>query len=455
MNTRIIKKALIHIGRPDLSKPHLDLSVLQAFVKSNPDCMIIVIVDNEEQELAVGKKIEAEVVWPMGHPGALIIPWESDSQLIDLLCARMVGTVSWRVVGNGWYVCPDGHESSLTMMDPREGCPTAGCGKKLEVVKHNEERVKYFHKTILEAAVKLMGFDTRSGVLLNLAVSPMSNLFHNMVTMVGCEHAPALKLVDFFGKGAGKPAICVAAGPSMVDEIENLKRLSETHTIICVGRVFKQLRDAGVKVHYTVSCEMFDWDSAIFDDLGEVGDTILGYPAVVAPATLKKWTGKKLCFLDPESAILLGEKSGMSGGNSVAHHMYNFAAEVLGCEPIYLVGQDLAYTKPGLTHAAGSAPSNWPDEVKAQDASCHAEIAWGPCYGKGTKLYPECHRQPVFMQGGIVPVGPMEVMTSEPYKNFATLFGILVRRHQKKTYNACGGGLIIDGVPYLDLSEVK
>lgn len=445
------QKALIHIGRPDISRPHCNLSVIQKFVGDNPDCAVVIVVDTQEDYDAMNEKVKSELKWPTGHPGGFIIHWTEDGGLIDFLCSKMFGTLSWRVVGNGWYECPDKHEASPTLTEPIEKCPT--CQKPFTFIRHNEPRVDSF-KTLLEKAAKLMRFDTRSGDILRTLVNPDANVLKNMAAIIGCKHEKALGLSEFVGKSQGKPAVCVSAGPSLDDEIDNLRRLQDRCLILCVGRLYKRLRAAEIRVDYTFSCEMFDWDSVIFDGVTDAGDTILCYPNVCAPATVAKWPGKKVCTLDPQMAELLGEKVWMMGGNSVSHHQLNFAAEILGCEPVILVGQDLAYTKPSVTHASNSSPDGWPDEVKAQDSATHAQLEWGPCYGKSGRFHPETHRQAAFISGGkVAPVGGMEVLTSAPYKDFGTLFEVLVSRHKKKILNACGEGLMIGGVPYVNLSE--
>ena len=444
-------KVLIHIGRPDQSKPHEDLSVIRQYAMENPEWAVVIIVDSDEDQKAMEKRVVEELKWPKGHPGGLIISWKDDGEMVDLLCSKMFGTVKWRVVGNGWYECKQGHQTGPTMKEPLEKCPT--CQEKMEFIRSNEARVEQF-KTLLTKAAALMKFDTRSGELLKTVVSPDSNVLKNMPQILGCEHKAAEKLSSFRGLGKGKTAICVSAGPSLDDEIENLKRLQESSLILCVGRVYKRLRAAGIRVDYTFSCEMFDWDAAIFADVGDTGDTVMCYPNVCAPATVKIWPGRKVCMLDAQMADLLGETICMMGGNSVSHHQLNFACEILDADTVILVGQDLAYTKPGVTHAKGSEAEKWPDDVKALDANAHGEIEWGPCYGKGERFHPTQHRQAgLVAPGKILPVGGMEVMTSKPYKNFATLFEVLVSRHKKPILNACGEGLVIGGVPYVNLSE--
>lgn len=445
-------KVLIHIGRPDLSKPHLNMSIIQKFIGENQDTAVVIIVDSDADQIAIGELVKTQLKFPTYHPGGMVIAWNDDSEMLDLICAELHTPIQWRVVGNGWYECKGcGNVQAPTMLEPIATCPK--CKQTWEFIRMNEERVGKF-RDILTKAQSLMHFDTRSGIALESVVNPTGNVMKNMPYALGTKEHPALRMKDFMGKGKGRPALCISAGPSLDDEIENLVRLSKDCVTICVGRVFKKLRDAGVRIDYTYSCEMFDWDSAIFDDVGNVGETILCYPPVCAPVTVEKWPGKRLCTWDINSAYLVGSEVAMMGGNSVSHHMLNFAAEILQCEPVVLVGQDLAYTKPdGRTHASGSDAKNWPDEVKAQDAAGHSEITWAPCTGKGERFHPECHRQSALIGGGPpLPAGPIEVRTSKPYVNFGTLFSILISRHKKKVYNACGEGLKIDGTEYLGLN---
>jgi hypothetical protein len=445
-------KVLIHIGRPDLSEPHRDLRIVQQFAGENPDHAVVIVVDTDEDQKEMEKQVVEQLKWPKGHPGGLIITWKDDGEMVDLLCSKMYGTLKWRVVGNGWYECPEGHQTGPTMKDPLTKCPT--CEKPLDFKRVNEDRVNQF-RALLEKAGSLMHFDTRSGVILKTMVSPDANALKNMPEIIGCKHQKAEMLASFAGLGKGKKALCVSAGPSLDNEMGNLKRLQDSMLVLCVGRVYKKLRAAGIRVDYTFSCEMFDWDAAIFDGLTDVGDTVLCYPNVCAPATVKAWPGRKVCMLDAQMADFLGEKVCMMGGNSVSHHMLNFACEILDVDESVLVGQDLSYTRPKVTHAGGSDAEKWPDDVKAQDNSAHSELTWGPCYGKGDRFHPECHRQAVFVQGKAAPVGPMEVLTSKPYMNFGVLFEILLSRHKKKVLNACGEGLVITGAPYVNLSEYK
>ena len=195
---------------------------------------------------------------------------------------------------------------------------------------------------------------------------------------------------------------------------------------------------------------MYDWDKIIFKDVGDVGDTILTYPPVCAPATIAAWPGRRMCLWDVNSAELAKRKRFIMGGNSVSHHMLNFAAQILDAEPLILVGSDLGYTKP-KTHAEGTY-HDFPEEAKKQDVEFQQE-AWAPSTGKGDVFHPECHKTEIISGGGLRPIGPVLVRTSPSYMNFRDLFCILIARHGKKVYNSCPNGLKIENAPYLNLAS--
>ena len=155
---------------------------------------------------------------------------------------------------------------------------------------------------------------------------------------------------------------------------------------------------------------------------------------------------------DMETAAILGREDHILGGNSVSHHTLNFAAQILKCEPLILVGIDLSYPKP-RTHAAGTTPEGWPEEQTKKDAEYQDEL-WVPCTGKGDDFHDKCHRTPAALGGGkFLPSRIIEVRSSFAYQNFATLFSILIQKHGKKAFNACPNGQKIEGAEYLDLSK--
>ena len=450
--------AVFHIGDPTLALPHKDISGIQRLVSKSPEMALIVVLASDEEQKEVTEKMKA-VKFPKNHPGGLICAWKDDTELMDLICGDLHFLREWRVISPAHYECEKGHITASTYEAPLMSCPEMiqnaigklPCGYDVTFKPQEAERAEAFSK-ILKNAVDLMNFDTRSGNWLQAQVHPTANVMKNCLQM---EWPLKHDLKNFIGLGKGKTALNLAAGPSLNRSLEDIKRIQDKHLILAAGRNFKLLKQAGIRVDYLFSCEMFGWDKVIFDGLTkeDCGDTILCFPPVCAPDTVAAWKGDKLITWDANAAELLDTPVFMMGGNSIAHHMYNFAAQILQCDKIVLVGQDLAYTEPtGESHAKGSE-HEFPEAVKVQDSTYQTED-WAPCTDdKKGPFHSELHKQNVWIVGGVAPVGPVLVRTSPSYVCFGKLFEILIKRHKVPTFNACANGLKIAGAPYLDLSK--
>lgn len=434
---------IFHIGRPDKEAPHYNMERCDKFHAEHPEIkMVYVLWDEKDKEEILPKtnREKSEIV--MLDDGIRVMTW-----LLDHL-AKFIGA---QIVMPRWYTCTDGHITKGTYGAMVEKCETCSSGVAL-VEPFKDKFVEFVD--IFQKVISLANFDTTSGEFLHSAVNPTKNVLLNMPYALGLPHAPALQAKDLMGIGKGKTAVLCGAGPSLEDAIPHLKRIQDSVIMICVGRTYKLLRQHGIRVDYTLSCEMFDWDSAIFDGIEDAGDTVLGYASVCAPLTVRKWPGKKVCLWDVETAKILDRTDCILGGNSVAHHMLNFAAQILDAEPIILVGIDLAYTKP-RTHAEGTFHSGWPKEIVQKENEYHVE-KWLPCTGKGRDFHPECHRMPVALGvGSFMPSGIVEVRSSDAYQNFGTLFSVLIAKHGKKVYNACPNGQKITGTEYLNLETYQ
>lgn len=435
---------MIHIGRPDVEEPHRSMERCEKFRAEEPNVRFIVVVWDDADAEAMREKLK-----PIGGE---VILWKDDMPLMLVLMDFLGVMVGAQIVSPRWYLCPQKHITFGTYKLLVEKCET--CGEATVCVEPYKDRVQQFCEVFLKV-VKLANFDTTSGQFLHAAVSPTKNVLKNMRYIDGCDHAA---LESHTGRLTGKTAILCGAGPSLEDAIPDLVRLSarDDIAVFCVGRAFKMLRAAGVSVDYTVSCEMFDWDAAIFDGVTRdmACDTVLAFASVCSPATVKAWPGRKAVMLDVETATMLDRKDWIFGGNSVAHHMMNFALQVCDAKEAVLVGIDLAYTKP-QTHADGTHHDKWPDRIKEGELNYQDEL-WVRSTGKGMDFHPECHRMPAASPVGIgafVLSRTVEVRSSPAYENFATLFSMLIQKHGRKVWNACPNGQKIDGTEYLDLKE--
>lgn len=430
---------LFHVGNPMQEEPHKSMERCTRFHEEHPTIRLIYVLWDEKDKAELEPLINKEKseILMMGGEGGNVTAW-----LLD----RLGTCVGAQIVSPRWYICPEGHITKGTYKELVEKCETCQIG--IAIVEPFKAQVQQFADIFIKV-INLANFDTTSGQFLHANVNPTKNVLLNMPFALGTPRNPSIECRHLRGTGKGKAAVICGAGPSLEDSLPHLKRIQDKVIIICVGRAYKLLKENGIRVDYTISCEMFDWDSAIFDGVTDTGDTVLAYASVCAPATVRKWPGKSVCLWDVETAKLLERDDYILGGNSVAHHMLNFAAQILECEPIVMVGIDLAYTKP-RTHAKGTF-HEWPEEIKKKEEEYQNE-SWVLCTGKGHDFDPECHRMPTaFMGGGVAISGIVHVRSSPAYENFATLFSILIAKHKKKIFNACPNGQKIEGTEYLNL----
>ena len=160
------------------------------------------------------------------------------------------------------------------------------------------------------------------------------------------------------------PAILVAAGPSLNDNIEDLKKAKNKAFILAVDTAMKPLLKAGIVPDAFVTI-----DAKKPMKLVEV-DAAKDIP-IIAPITanydiLKEQRGKKIFYFDgymlAQSAYMEVGKilPDVSTGGSVACSGFSLLYK-MGFDRIILVGQDLAYTN-NKSHADGTFQDVMPHE---------------------------------------------------------------------------------------------
>lgn len=183
----------------------------------------------------------------------------------------------------------------------------------------------------------------------------------------------------------GKPAIVVASGPSLNNNVHLLKDIDDKALILSCDGSVKMLKKHGVKIDAVGSVERTHETYECFYEKEEFPEeTVLVCPTVVDPRIPKKFD-KSILFPktglgDSQwvSTFSFGEKGTMLCGPSVSHMLYMFAEEC-GCEPIILIGQDLAYSKDGRSHnsEAGVVMESFEDEKKRTEEAEQKEY---DCY---------------------------------------------------------------------------
>jgi hypothetical protein len=166
----------------------------------------------------------------------------------------------------------------------------------------------------------------------------------------GQKMASGSTSAHFAGSLAGKPAICIGAGPSATPEtLAHIARLQGNHFVFACDAMTHACRYAGITPHFVTMLERVPEMLPLIK--GAARESTLIATVVVdqeAPRAFDKviwwWSSDDICeWLVPG---LPPANCGRSSGTLAIG-----AALAAGCSPIYLVGHDLAYGPDAASHA--------------------------------------------------------------------------------------------------------
>jgi hypothetical protein len=215
-------------------------------------------------------------------------------------------------------------------------------------------------------------------------------------------------LLSLEGAYRGVPAFIVGAGPSLDKNIEELRRARAKGIVFVANSAAFALAQRDIIPHVICCLESIDISYRL-RTLPYLDDVIRAFSLSAHPSTLKTGNGPLLPFheaLPQYSGPLesLTRVPGVTVCGSVSTAAFSLA-QLLGCSPIVLVGQDMAFTGGG-TYASGTGFEsskahvdtttgrvllNWNDEIQKLHGTLHGRrhdaeplietTAWG---GQGT-----------------------------------------------------------------------
>ncbi len=179
----------------------------------------------------------------------------------------------------------------------------------------------------------------------------VDDILGNLETIIGT--VPFLALA---AKYRGVPAFIVGAGPSLDKNVALVEEATKKGIVFCVNSSTRSLAKRGVVPHVLACIESID-SSELLAGLPFIDQVIRAFSLSAAPNILRTGKGPLLPTheLLPQFAKPLEQLTGAPGVavcGSVSTAAFSLA-HALGCSPIVLLGQDLAYTS-GRTHASGS-----------------------------------------------------------------------------------------------------
>ncbi len=172
------------------------------------------------------------------------------------------------------------------------------------------------------------------------------------------------------------PAFIVGAGPSLGKNGALLAEASKKGLVICVNTSARALASYDVEPQVLACLESVDV-SHLLKDLPFIDRVVRAFSLTAHPKTLRTGNGPLLPVYEalPEISQPMEELTGHVGlpvCGSVTTAAFSLA-ERLGCNPIVLVGQDLAYTD-GQAYAPGTAYAE--SRARVSEDGKNLELDW-------------------------------------------------------------------------------
>ena len=256
-----------------------------------------------------------------------------------------------------------------------------------------------------------------------------------------------VELKDLF---KGKPAICVSTGPSLEKNIHLLldEKIRKKFIILAVGQALRVLLAYGIKPDLATSVDFGPVNYTHYRGLLDCGVPLVSINRSYAKL-LQNWQGPVIAAVSEapgyEESVtgLLQAKGSLLQGGSVAHMNFGLAL-FMGCDPITIIGQDLAW-EGDKTH------TRLADEMGTVKRDAQGNLAWD-VDDPNTAI--EKREQQMGQQVPIMGYYGRSVYTNIGLLAFHSGFEQMFSYVIPKVINATEGGAKIRNCEQLSLQEV-
>jgi len=264
-------------------------------------------------------------------------------------------------------------------------------------------------------AVNNYGNDTEDSLI------GLENMFANVNEII---ENPGINLLK--DKFKGLPGVVIATGPSLNKNKHLLKGIEDKAVLISCDATLKILLEMGVKPHIVTSLEREMAVVQLFEGIKkeQVEDVYLAACPVVYNEVYQTYPGKNIIIYRKfDHFKWLEMEKGMLDIKYSAGNMAFKIAEYLGCDPIILIGQDLALSREGKTNADGATLGNEQESYLKE----------------GRFMVPGNDGQPI--------------ETTQSLRLFLQAYEIDMASHKGKCINATEGGAYIVGTEVATFAE--
>lgn len=235
-----------------------------------------------------------------------------------------------------------------------------------------------------------------------------------------------------FNTFQNRPAVIVATGPSLNKNIHLLPELKDKVVMFAADASLNTMLNYEQPIFPDIVCSLERNLSTCnhFNQIKnkeDMKDIWLAACPVVKPEVYKAWHGKNtVIFRDFAHFRWLGfEKGILSTGKSVTNMAFEIAV-AMGCDPIILVGQDLAFAEDGNSHVKGADHAR--DGMKVSDLITQKARVMGN-------------------NGKMIP-------SLETWVGMLKRFELDIHRYKGRCINATEGGALIKGAEVMPLQDV-
>jgi len=201
--------------------------------------------------------------------------------------------------------------------------------RELEAIAQKESMAIILNRnTTLKAGARMM-----ENILLN---------FPDVLHSAGVNH-----LANLF---EGRPAVLVAAGPSLEKNVHLLREVQGRAVIIAVDTALRLLLPLGIKPDIVTTIDFNQVNFQKFANVPIDPDISLVYHPGGYYESIRAFQGPRFTSSQVPNRIpawlmqYVEDKGGLASGTTVAHMSFSLARH-MGCNPIVLMGQDLAFPK--------------------------------------------------------------------------------------------------------------
>lgn len=243
-----------------------------------------------------------------------------------------------------------------------------------------------------------------------------------------------------------KPAILVATGPAIDNNIHMLKNLQDTAVIISIAQGLRMLLAYDIKPDFITTVDYGEINYEHFRGLMDEDIPLVALNRTYAPI-LKHYQGPKFIAgthmpgFEKTATGIIQDKGYLESGGSVTHLSYQLA-EHMGCNPIILVGH-------GFSAETGKSHTNQVDAGGVVEIEGEA-INWTVTDPR-SKLHQVKQYQgaPVYLPGIFGQSCPLNIGLA----SFVTTFEAMFKKSKALVINASEEGTAMKGVKNMTLEK--